>query len=365
MQRWASLHAGRIFRVAACIAGSFVLGACASAPPLASPSSTAPAIATSTTTPSPPSATPSSSPSAQARHLGGRIVFARAGGEFADETVFIARADGTQEQRITDPGAACCPRWSPDGTTVLLSAKAADGKRITSGIIEADGSRERLVPIDDPTLNLGPGAFFPDGKRLLFQGWDDAHPDRAGIYAGDAAGGGLVRLTTAPSPDLPDLPMDVAPDGSRVFFFRSVQKFPSYGDVPEGTLFSIAADGTKLTRITPSDLPVELVGSSSGRLSRDGRWVTFTSSGAIWVVRSDGSGAARVLADPAGRLALTPTWSPDGHWILFGLDPAGQLGFVRNPLENGLYVVAADGTGDSTPILESPDFKREPDWIVP
>ncbi len=294
----------------------------------------------------------------------GTILFTRAGGTYGDETVFTARPDGTREQRITPFGTQCCPRWAPDGSSILISALAPDGLRITTGIIRPDGSGERLVPLPDGTIDLGPGAWFADGKRIAFEGWDDARPGRAGIYVARASdGGGLTRLTTALGSDLHDIPMDVAPDGTRVYFFRPVVGFPKIGDVPEGSLFSVRLDGSELIEVTPKGIPVELVGSAAGRVSRDGTRVLFTSAGAIWTVGSDGTRATKVFEDPDGRLAITPTWSPDGRWILFGLDPAGSLATVETAPVNSLYVVAADGTS-LTSVVSSGDWKREPEWVA-
>lgn len=107
-------------------------------------------------------------------------------------------------------------------------------------------------------------------------------------------------------------------------------------------------------------MPVEVVGNAGGKLSWDGEWITFTSDGAIWKVRTDGSGLTKLFEYPQG-LAITPTWSPDGKFILFGLDPAHSLAVVDAAPPNDLVVIRADGT-DTTPIVTSSDWKREPDW---
>lgn len=67
--------------------------------------------------------------------LQGRILFTRAGGNYGDETVFTADADGTHEQRITGFGKTCCPRWSPDGTYILIAAFAPDDRGTTGSSI--------------------------------------------------------------------------------------------------------------------------------------------------------------------------------------------------------------------------------------
>jgi hypothetical protein len=312
----------------------------------------------------PPSSGPGSSSSAIAvGSLRGNLLFTRAGGSFGDETIFIAAVDGTHERRITEPDASCCPRWTSDGSHILMSASAPDG-RITTGITRPDGSQLRRIQLPSGSLNLGCSqAFSLRTGRVACEGWSDKNPHLKGIYTVRAADGGdLVRVTSS-SGEQGDRPMDFSPDGSRIFFFRPVQGFPSMGEDLEGSIFVVQADGKGLRQVTPRDRPVEVVGNSGGRLSLDGRWVVFTSDGVIWKIHADGSGLTKVFQDPQGRLAITPTWSPDGRFILFGLDPPGSLAVLTEAPANGLYVIRADGS-DLTPIIVSDDWKREPDWVA-
>lgn len=152
-------------------------------------------------------------------------------------------------------------------------------------------------------------------------------------------------------------------DGSKIFFFRPVTRFPAVTDEPLGSIYVVHVDGTHLRRVTPANLPVEVAGNAGGKVSADGAWIAFTSSGVIWKIRTNGSDLTKVDQDPKGRLAITPTWSPDGRFILFGLDPAGSLALTQTAPANGFYVISADGTG-LTPVIVSNDWKREPDWVA-
>src|SRR4029077_2964958 len=170
------------------------------------------------------------------------------GGKYEDQTVYTANADGSDERRITPFGGQCCPRWSPDGTHILVSAPAADAHRITTGILDRDGSHKRTIPLPG-TLNLGPGAWSADGTRLAFEGWSDATSGLQGVYVARASDGtGLVRVTKC-SRLQDDRPLGFSPDGSQVFFWRAIKGFPAIGDQLDGSLFLINTDGTALQRV--------------------------------------------------------------------------------------------------------------------
>ena len=52
-------------------------------------------------------------------------------------------------------------------------------------------SRRRVTLIDTSHLNLAPGAAYE--LDVAFEGWDDAAPDRTGIYLDTDNGGGARR----------------------------------------------------------------------------------------------------------------------------------------------------------------------------
>jgi WD40-like Beta Propeller Repeat len=289
------------------------------------------------------------------KSLEGKILFTRAGGRFGDETVFTMNADGTREERITDFGATCCPRWSPDGEHILISG-LSDDDRITTEIVAPDGTHERSIPLPPGELNLGcTQAWSPATGRLACEGgWD---PGLLGVYTLRASDGtDLVRVTRCSSVQN-DRPLGISPDGTQIYFMRGT------ANPFQGSLFSVATGGGRIRRVTPPSLLVDVVGNAGGRLSTDGRWIVFTSSGVIYAIHPDGSELTKLFEDHEGRLAITPTWSPDGRFILFGLDPSGSIPSTDHPPANGLFVIRADGS-DLTPLLISDDWKREPDWVA-
>jgi hypothetical protein len=119
----------------------------------------------------------------RATNLHGKIVFIREGkykGKEIPVTVFTAAANGTHVRWISDIGES--PRFSPDGTKIMMALPTSDDQRITAGIIHSDGSHLQRIPLRDPTLNLGVGAWSPDGKQMALEGWDDSNAARNGVY---------------------------------------------------------------------------------------------------------------------------------------------------------------------------------------
>jgi Tol biopolymer transport system component len=299
------------------------------------------------------SASPMPPESIRVDALTGRLLFARAGGQYQNETIFTADIRGSNERRITAYGDGCCPRWSPDGTEMLKSGLAADGERISTEILTAAGAEVRIVPIQSQRLNLGPGAWSSDGRRIAFQGWANSDLTLEGIYTANALdGSGLKRLTHGH-----DLPGDFSPDGRQLAFLRGDPSIEGLG-----TIFVINADGTGLRQITPDGFPAWY---GSIRWAPDGARILFPTGGpnedhSLWIVRPDGSGLSKIFTDPLGGFPRTPTWSPDGRYILFAIDP--RDGAVEEGLtQNGLYVIRADGSG-LTLLIGGKDHKREPDW---
>ena len=296
----------------------------------------------------------------RATNLDGKILFTRQGGKYGEggvETVFTAKANGTDVQRISGFGKTCCPRLSPDGTKVSWAADAPDGERVTTAIVHADGTHPQTMPIRDPTLNLGCALWSPDGKQMACAIWDDSNSKRNGVYIADGPDGkNLTRLTRNPI-GTDDAPMDFSPDGSRIVFLRPEPVEDAYF----GSLYVVNVDGTGLHRITPPGSHIQ-----SAQWSPNGKWIVFGSTGSepyqvIEMVRPDGTGQKTVFEDPDGGSAITPTWSPDGHKIMFALIGAKEYYKAEDQRNSKLSVINEDGKGLAV-VLDTPDFKRLSDW---
>jgi Tol biopolymer transport system component len=290
----------------------------------------------------------------------GTILFIRVIGQEDTQAFFTADADGSHERQLTEPGDYCCLlRMSPDRTGILTIPGGAPPTPITGGVLSVDGSGFELLKTTDPTLNLVPQDWSPNGERIAFEGWDDSDPSRTGVYTARASDlGDLVRVTDTPR--LPhDIPLDYSPDGTQLVFYRAARAEPNFPIDIGGSLWVVNVDGSNAHRLkTPGTAP-----GWWARWSPDGTKILFATerlqpTGALWTVRPDGSGLTKVFEDEEGRFATGPTWSPDGTQILFTLNRTKDS-FVHEP--NAFYVIQADGS-DLTQVIGGADFKGSPEW---
>jgi hypothetical protein len=323
--------------------GAFLLSACVSGSPAANTpgGSAIPSV-------------PSSAGASQTRpDLAGRIVFVRSGGIYGYGTVFTANADGSDEHQLSDLGEACCAFATRDGERVLFDTPAPDGRK-TTATLNFDGSDRVEIQLPDGTFNLGAGPLSPDGKQIAFYGFDDAHPEVTGFYIGSADGTNLVQITQDGG-----IAGDWSPDGSQVLFYRD----------PSQSLFIVNVDGSGERQLTPDEVAVPCCWGY--RWSPDGSRILFPDdTGILWLINADGTDLTQLFVDDkvahVRRSAITPTWSPDGTQIMFGLSRTRSPLDPSSPFDpsppNGLYVIDADGTG-LTLVIGGADFKREPSWV--
>lgn len=128
------------------------------------------------------------------------------------------------------------------------------------------------------------------------------------LFALNANGSGLVRLTTSPHGE--DSDPAWAPDGRRIAFIRT----SDFSQEPSltGTLHVANADGTGLRRLSSVD-------GAGPAWSPDGGMIAFTAHdyrGGVYVVPVDGGSTKAV----AGEGHWGATWSPAGDRLAFGGD---------------------------------------------
>lgn len=274
------------------------------------------------------------------------IVFCRSLPGDDHGVLYRVDAGSSEEQRIRDV-TGDCPVLSPDGTRFALPVPAPDG-RLTTAIFKSDGTGYTLLPLPDPTLQIGAGAWSVDGTRFASDGWDNTDPSRVGIYSRNASNGdGLLRLTDAGSRY--DYPLAFSPDGSKFLFFRPHAKGET-GDAEPLDLLVVNADGGGLRRLTPPGTTTAMFLSGSvASWSPDGKQVAVVAahgpfwdskSRSVYVVEADGSGERRL--GPRGNIT-DASWSPDGRWIALTMGDPADL-YRMHPDGSGLVALTSNAT---------------------
>jgi hypothetical protein len=102
---------------------------------------------------------------ANPRGSNGRIVFARFDPALGDDFIYTANPDGSQERQLLPTGAGG-PRWSPDGSRVVVDP---DVDNLSARIVNPDDGSYRDLPNPNPDLFAALHCnepWSPDGERL-------------------------------------------------------------------------------------------------------------------------------------------------------------------------------------------------------
>jgi len=183
--------------------------------------------------------------------------------------------------------------------------------------------------------------WSPDGQRILFvsrhegQQLTSSGEPVGSLYTIRADGSGLTRLTRNASDDQPAW----SPDGTQITFHRNCN------------LAVMNADGTRVAIIARPHEDSFCIDQSAW--SPDGKRIAFTSlkwpspgfltEQAVFVVNPDGSNSARLAAVPAENwVEYNVVWSPDGAQVAFSV--AGRK-----------YIVSADGNGKPAEVSSIPE----------
>ena len=197
------------------------------------------ACTSAATSPDAPAATASSlEPASDAA-----IVFVRSPDFESPGAVFSVAADGSDEREISEVWAEGA-FVAPDGARFAEPVQGDDG-RITTAVFDGDGANRTVLSIPDPTLQLGVGAWSPDGEFLLLEGWDDTDDTRDGIYLRAPYEDSDLTRVTDPG-DGHDFPGPFSPDGSSILFIRSG------GPPDEADLWVTTVDAPQPVQVTDS-----------------------------------------------------------------------------------------------------------------
>ena len=276
--------------------------------------------------------------------------------------IYVMEVDGNNQRRLTNnPNSDWSPSWSPDGKRIAFMSDRDGHVDILGGLLnfeiyvmDADGGNQQNLT-NDPNDDLAP-SWSPDGERIVFSsardGNRDGNQENYEIYVMDADGNNQQRLTDN---DFFDTAPSWSPDGKRIAFMS--QRDGHF--IGEGGLsyeiYVMDADGKNTRRLTNNRKS-----DSSPSWSPDGKWIVFSADRKgdgvnyeIYVMDADGNNQRRLTNNR--HHDKSPSWSSDGKRIVFSSYRDG----------NGeIYVMDADG-GNQQKLTNNPHLDGNPAWFGP
>jgi Tol biopolymer transport system component len=208
-----------------------------------------------------------------------RIAFAGAG--LGRGGIWVMRADGRAQRRLTNRAGDGEPTWSPDGKRIAF--RRDQGASFDLWVVPAAGGSARRLFGGRVTSELTPD-WSPDGRQIAFQG------NRGGenqIWILTLRTQGVRRLTRGAASFQPDW----SPDGKRIVYST------------RGRIAVVRADGTG-TRLLPTGVPSSAYNPA---WSRDGRQIAFERGGQVLHMGA-GGGGIRYVTRAAWGTNGDPDW---------------------------------------------------------
>jgi Tol biopolymer transport system component len=296
---------------------------------------------------------------------GKQIVFASVSAD-----LFLLDLNTKQVRQLTDSDLEeMTPSYSPDGKSILFSAKAGS---TTSSIfsIDLDGKNRQQLTRGQDTFDSSP-RFSSDGKQITFIRAHQHRPysmggwtwDKWDVYTMDASGDQVLRITNKNF--YGSQRAQFAKDGHRLFF--SADHGRKKGMLFHN-LFEVPADGSA----EPTEIPPQApVGGTFGAwasdpgISPDGNSIVVISDRVtpyrydLVMIDLTRSTATSLNATSVSTYNQNPVFSPDGKKIYF---LAGTESNVRNQAVYSLWSIDLDGK-NAREIADWRLFSNPLNWV--
>jgi imidazolonepropionase-like amidohydrolase/Tol biopolymer transport system component len=280
-----------------------------------------------------------------------------------NRTIYAVRrvelATGEESTVTSRPGGSITPRLSPDGSKLAFIRRV----RLKSVLFLRELATGEEWPLWDGLERDMQEAWAihgvyaqydwtPDGNSIVI--WAQGKLWSVDVATGEAT---LIPFTAQVDQQVHTavrFEPEVAPSSFDVRMIRDVTTSP------DGRFIVYSALGRLYIKEMPESTPRRLTRDDriefSPAFSPDGQWIAYgawtdAGKGRIRIIRTDGSGG-RDLIDEPGHYT-EPSFSPDGRRVVYR-STRGDL--TRGPTygENpGIFVVAADGSGEPVLIRKS------------
>jgi Tol biopolymer transport system component len=174
----------------------------------------------------------------------GKIAFVRLDNRVGEFDIFVVEPDGTGLRKLTTkPVLATSPDWSPNGKRLAFDRLT----KTSGGIYTVNSEGGGLRKLTDPPEGFWDSepSWSPDGTKIAFTRTSGKGPGRPDVFTMNADGTHMRKLTGktegAYSPDF-------SPDGKRIVFI---------GWEGGNKLAVMNADGTNVRRLTPDSKGID------------------------------------------------------------------------------------------------------------
>lgn len=239
---------------------------------------------------------------------GGRVTFVMTGGGGKDD-LWVVDVDGTSARQAFDCTDACDyvddPAWAPDGKTIAVCMLTADGDEhlgTLTAIDVATGTPTTLFTFDDPRDFCAGPRWSPDGTEVVLE-----VVRRNNTRLNFDVTGVTLAILDLTKPDAEPRPLtdpqlfattaDWSPDGETIVYAALPAADSGYTD-----LFTIGRDGGDTKRLTT--LADDGGAASEPSFDADGRSVVFVPSATSSLMRVNADGGevdAAFPTDVGGR----------------------------------------------------------------
>jgi Tol biopolymer transport system component len=271
-----------------------------------------------------------------------------------NNALYLVNSDGTNKKETAQlSGTASSIRWSPDGKRLRMTIM--DPKTLRSSLWELlkDGtSRHEILSGWNPVPAECCGRWSPDGRWYVFQSTRDgrtdlwALPEPSSLI--DREPREPIQLTAGP---ISSLAPEMSPDGRKLYmvgqqlrgeldrYDARLKQFVPYLNGVSAEFLDFSWDGKWITYVSfpdhllwrcdvQGDHCLQLTGPTmqptAPRWSPDSSRIAFfdASSGKpfkLFLVPANGGSPLAVVDEPWNE--IDPTWSPDGHTLVFSHFP--------------------------------------------
>jgi Tol biopolymer transport system component/DNA-binding winged helix-turn-helix (wHTH) protein len=283
------------------------------------------------------------------------VAFYRSEPENSRKHLMIAALDGSNEQKLltrayNELSFGAASAWSPDGNLIAFSADPEPDDRVDSlTIFGVEVNSGAARPLTTTRFSeIGKMSWTSDGRSLVFVAKGPRKENQ--LYLMDYPSGETRQLT------------------------NSLQTYGNYGlgiTADNGTLVAVIRErNSEIWSVGASGDASKAVHVKSGTTNGlfgittlpDGRIAYIARTGDnldLWTVKEGGTEAKALTSDSFNQKDIAA--SPDGRYIVFASDQAGESHIFRMNADDGSEVTQLTF---GTPSDSLPDVSPDGEWVV-